>query len=217
MPDVPRRIPRIGWAIAFLVVTTLMAMAWVNLKGVKPPQTPALDVVAKVPDFSFTSQTGETVTREDLLGNIWIADFIFTRCPNPCPIMSERMQELQEAIKKKGGKVRLVTVTVDPEHDTPEVLAAYGKRYEADPAIWKLLTGEPEAIREFVTRGMLQPLARDQADVPVHSQRFLVVDSDGMLRSYHDLADPELLPKLLMDIGTLMREVKPRPTPANPS
>ena len=64
---------------------------------------------------------------------------------------------------------------------------------------------------------MLQPLARDQANVPVHSQRFLVVDSEGMLRSFHDLADPELLPKLLMDIGTLMREVKNGSTPENPS
>lgn len=217
MPDAPRRIPRVGWAIAFLVVTTLMAMAWVNLKGVKPPQTRALDRIAQVPEFSFTSQTGETVTREDLAGSIWVADFIFTRCPNPCPIMSDRMQELQEAIKKKGGNVRLVTVTVDPEHDTPEVLAAYAKRYDADPSLWKFLTGEPEAIREFVTRGMLQPLAKDPANVPVHSQRFLVVDSEGILRSYHDLDDPELLPKLLMDIGTLMREVKPSPTSANPT
>jgi protein SCO1/2 len=217
MPESARRIPRLGWAIAFVAVTTLIAMAWVNLKGTRPTQMADLPVLAQVPEFTFTSQTGAPVSREDLLSNVWVVNFIFTRCPSPCPIMSDRMMELQKAIQRKGGDVKLVTVTVDPAHDTPEVLASYAAKFDADPAIWSFLTGDPEKIEEFVIKGMLQPLATDPTGVPSHSQRFLVVDAAGGLRSFHDLDDPELMPKLLMDIGKLLREFKPKPKLENPS
>lgn len=212
--ELPPRIPRLGWAIAFIIGTGLMAMAWISMKDMQPAAVSDLPVVTTVPGFSFVSQEGETVTREDLLGSVWIADFIFTRCPNPCPRMSERMMELQKAIQRKGGNVKLVTVTVDPEFDTPEVLAAYGARYQADPEIWKLLTGDSEEIQEFVVKGMLQPLAAGPEGVSAHSQRFLVVDAAGDLRSFYDLDDPELMQKLLMDIGKLLREFQTT-TPAN--
>lgn len=206
MSEPVRRIPRLGWAIAFLAATTLMAMAWVNLKNTRPAETSDLPVYAQVPEFTFDSQAGTPVSKENLLGNVWVANFIFSRCPNPCPIMSDRMMELQKAIQRKGGDVRLVTVSVDPEHDTPAVLSEYAAKYQADPAIWSFLTGDPEKIESFVTKGMLQPLATDPSGTPSHSQRFLVVDADGNLRSFHDLGDPELMPKLLMDIGKLLRE-----------
>lgn len=217
MSEPARRIPRLGWAIAFIAITTLMAMAWVNLKNTRPAQVADLPVLAKVPDFTFTSQTGEKISRKDLIGKVWVADFIFTRCPNPCPIMTDRMMELQKAIERKGGDVKLVTVSVDPEFDTPEVLAAYAAKYNANPDIWKFLTGEPDKIHEFVTKGMLQPLAKDPDGVPSHTQRFLVVDANGELRSYHDLNDPELMPKLLMDIGKLLREFQSKPKNETPT
>lgn len=217
MAEPKRKIPRLGWAIAFVVTTMVMAMAWVSFKDMAPAQTAPMPVLTSVPEFSFTSQTGETVTREDLLGNVWVADFIFTRCPNPCPIMTERMMELQKIIQRKGGNVRLVTVTVDPEHDTPEVLATYAARYDADPDIWKFLTGDPDEIDTFTREGMLQPLATEPGGMPTHSQKFLVIDAAGNMRSFYDLDDPELLPKLLMDIGSLLRETQAKPTTAQPA
>jgi len=217
MSEPVRRIPRLGWAIAFVVATTLIAMAWVNMKDARPTQMSDLPVLAEVPAFQFTSQTNTPVSKEDLLGNVWVANFIFTRCPNPCPIMTERMMELQKAIQRKGGAVKLVTVSVDPANDTPEVLSAYGAKYQADPEIWNFLTGEPDKIETFVVKGMLQPLATDSDGVPSHSQRFLVVDANGNLRSFHDLSDPELMPKLLMDIGKLLREFKAPPAAKDPS
>lgn len=201
-----RRIPRLGWAIAFLAAATVIAIAWVALKSTAPEAEADLPPIAAVPDFTFTSQTGEEVSKSDLLGNVWIANFVFTRCPGPCPAMTGRMAELQKVVERKGGNVRLVTVTVDPEHDTPEVLAKYGESYQNNPEIWSLLTGENEVIQEFVTKGMLLPLATDPDGLPSHSQKFIVVDAEGQIRTYHDLDDPELLPKLLMDIGQLMRE-----------
>ncbi|MGC1480999.1 MAG: SCO family protein [Chthoniobacterales bacterium] len=205
MSDGPKRIPRLGWAIAFVAAVTMIGVTFVSFKTTKPNADP-MPAIAEVPAFSFTSQSGETMTREDLAGDVWIANFIFTRCPGPCPVMSSRMQELQAAIEGKGGGVRLVSVTVDPEHDTPEVLREYSERYGADPEVWKFLTGDPEEVTDFVQKGMLQPLAKGDDDLPVHSQRFLVVDAEGQIRAFHDLNDPALIPELLMDIGGLMRE-----------
>ncbi len=209
MTDSPRRIPRLGWAIAFVVAVTLIGVTWVQLKQTTPASED-LEVLATVPEFSFTDQTGWAFGSKDLEGDVWVVDFIFTRCGGPCPVMTSRMGELQSAlepvIRKTGGGVRLVSVTVDPEHDTPEVLRAYADKYGADPELWKFLTGDPAAVTEFVRKGMLQPLAKGSDELPIHSQRFLVVDAEGRIRSYHDLNDGELIPQLLMDIGGLMRE-----------
>ncbi len=209
MSDSPKRIPRLGWAIAFVAAVTLIGVTFVSFKQAKPANE-ILPPIATVPEFSFTSQTGETVTRGDLEGQVWVADFIFTRCPGPCPVMTSRMKELQSAIEGKGGGVKLVSVTVDPEHDTPEVLREYGEKHGADPEVWKFLTGNPDEITQFVQKGMLQPLAKGDDDLPVHSQRFIVVDAEGRIRSYHDLDDQALIPELLMDIGGLMRERRPQ-------
>ncbi len=213
MTQGPPRIPRLGWVIAFIAITTLIGIAWVNLRSTRPRDAERLPVIARVPEFSFTSQSGEPVTLEDLKGKIWVADFIFTRCPGPCPIMSARMAELQSAMKDAGDDVRLVSVSVDPAHDTPQVLAEYAGRYGADPAKWIFLTGDPAKVDEFVVKGMLQPLMRDPEGVPAHSQKFVVVDAQGMLRTYHELDDRELIPKILTDIGALIRE-RPAGTPA---
>lgn len=212
-----RRIPRLGWAIAFLAAATVIGLAWVALKSTKPTAEAEIPPIGTVPEFTFTSQTGEPVSKSDLLGKVWVANFVFTRCPGPCPAMTSRMAELQKVVERQGGNVRLVTVTVDPEHDTPQVLADYGATYQNNPEIWSLLTGENEVIQEFVTKGMLLPLATDAEGLPSHSQKFIVVDAEGQIRTYHDLDDPELLPKLLMNIGQLLREQKGKPSTEKPS
>ncbi len=219
MTQLPPRIPRLGWVLAFLAVTTVLGLAWINLKSTRPDDEALRPVIANVPDFSFTSQSGQTVTRADLAGKIWVADFIFTRCPGPCPVMTARMAELQSALARVGGDdVRLVSVTVDPEYDTPEVLTAYGERFGANPALWYFLTGDSQKIDDFAVKGMLQPLMRDPDGVPNHSQKFVVVDGEGRIRTFYDLDDRELIPKLLMDIGALVRErnrgAQPASTPA---
>ncbi len=209
MTDNPRRIPRLGWAIAFVVAVTLIGITWVQLKQTSPADE-ALDVVAKVPDFSLTDQTGEAFGLDDLKGDVWVINFIFTRCPGPCPVITSRMGELQAALapalRKSGGGVRLVSVTVDPEYDRPGVLREYAETYGADPELWKFLTGEPAVVKDFIKQGMLQALAPGEDELPIHSQQFVVVDATGRIRSFHGLDEGELIPKLLMDIGGLMRE-----------
>lgn len=206
--DSPQRIPRFGWVVAFLAATTVIGVTWMKLKDTKPRHENVLPVLGTVPDFSFQSQAGKPVTKDDLLGKIWVADFIFTRCPGPCPAMTARMAELQAAVAKAGGNVHLVSVTVDPEFDTPPVLETYAGRYNADPKWWTFLTGDSGKITEFVQKGMMLPLAKNGENLPIHSQKFVVVDAQGHIRSYHDLDDPELVPKVLLDIGNLMREAQ---------
>jgi len=205
-----RGIPRILWVAAFLVTGALIALAYTNLKNTAPPATGGdLEKIGEVPDFRLADQTGRPVTREDLKGKIWVANFIFTRCKGPCPLSSQRMSELNTKLKKARGDVELISFTVDPVHDTPAVLATYGASLGADPANWKFLTGTPEDIQSIVVKGLLQPIAKEPDGTPAHSTRFVIVDANGWLRGYHDGLDPEAVQKLMVDIGELLRENPP--------
>jgi len=196
-----------AWVIAFLVAGLLIAGANRLFRGSERKTTDANLVIGTVPDFKFTTQDGSMLSKADLLGKVWVVDFFFTRCPGPCPVMSSRMAEISKELKK-AKDVRLVSVSIDPENDTPAVLSAYAKRLNADPSRWSFLTGPKKEIDEFTTKGMLQVLATDPAGVPTHSTRFLVVDRQGRIRSARKLEEPELVQKLLIDIGSLLREPK---------
>ena len=212
MSEIPARpgIPRIGWIAAFLAAAGLIGLAYVSLKSTRPPTLPSnLEKISKVPEFQLTDQTGKSITLDDLKGKIWAANFIFTRCKGPCPITILRMQELHTQLKKARGNVELVTFTVDPEYDTPEILKTFGQQLGADPASWKFLTGTTDAIQKIVVTGLLQPLAKEPDGTPAHSSRIVLVDGKGWLRGYHDGLDPEAVQKLMVDIGELLRENPP--------
>ena len=209
MSEIPARpgIPRIGWVVAFLAAAGLIGLAYVSLKSTRPLALPSnLEKISKVPGFQLTDQTGKSITLDDLKGKIWAANFIFTRCKGPCPITTLRMQELNTKLKKARGNVELVTFTVDPEYDTPEILKTFGEQQGADPASWKFLTGTPDAIQKIVVTGLLQPLAKEPDGTPAHSTRIVLVDREGWLRGYQDGLDPEAVQKLMVDIGELLRE-----------
>ena len=212
MSELPVRagIPPIGWVVAFLAAAGLIGLAYVSLKSIPPPTLPSnLEKISEVPEFQLTDQTGRPTTLEDLKGKIWAANFIFTRCKGPCPITILRMQELNTKLKKVRGNVELVTFTVDPEYDTPEVLKTFGEQLGADPAAWKFLTGTPDAIKNIVVTGLLQPFAKEPDGTPAHSSRIVLVDAKGWLRGYCDGLDPEAVQKLMVDIGELLRENPP--------
>ena len=209
MSEIPARpgIPRIGWVVAFLAAAGLIGLAYVSFKSTRPLALPSnLEKISKVPGFQLNDQTGKSITLDDLKGKIWAANFIFTRCKGPCPITTLRMQELNTKLKKARGNVELVTFTVDPEYDTPEILTTFGEQQGADPASWKFLTGTPDAIQKIVVTGLLQPLAKEPDGTPAHSTRIVLVDREGWLRGYQDGLDPEAVQKLMVDIGELLRE-----------
>ena len=198
------RMRRLGWAGAFLLFVLAVAMGYSMWQASVRRDVEQLPVIRAVPEFSLTDQNGQTVTNADLRGKIWIADFIFTRCAGPCPLMTARMLEMQKALVKTP-EVKLVSVTVDPEYDTPEVLKAYAEANFADPERWKFLTGDKAVIEKLVTEGFMQHLSEEGGE-PVHGTMFLIVDGNGMVRSARMLEDPELIPKVLTDTGNLLRE-----------
>jgi len=205
------RMRRLEWAGAFLVFVLAVAMGYSMWQASLRRDVEKMPVIRAVPEFSLLDQNGQPVTNADLRDKIWIADFIFTRCKGPCPLMTARMLEMQKALTKTP-EVKLVSITVDPEYDTPEVLKAYAEANFADPNRWKFLTGDRGVIEKLVTEGFMQHLDEENGE-PVHGTMFLVVDGNGMVRSARMLEDPELIPKILTDTGNLLREQTAGSTP----
>jgi len=161
-----------------------------------------LPVLGQVPDFQLTSQTGETVDRQSLMGHVWVADFIFTTCPGPCPMMSSRMRQVQTATASTPD-VKLVSFTVDPAHDTPVVLAAYAKHFLAQPARWHFLTGPQPMLNHLGLDGFHLNAVDGGLD---HSTRFALVDRAARIRGYYSFTDDGFLKSLLRDLDRLERE-----------
>lgn len=202
-----RRILLWGLLLLVLMVVTGVALIdrWAMPENRSPVEEPLPDF-GEVPDFSLTAADGRTVTKGDLSGDPWIADFIFTRCAGTCPVMSLKMQTLDRDLP---AELELVSITVDPEHDTPEVLAEYAETFGASHR-WHFLTGSEEEIRTLSQEGFrlgldLSP-PEDQAspEEPIlHSTRFVLVDGEGHIRGYYNVMLSGELERLVGDLGKL--------------
>ena len=159
-----------------------------------------------MPKFELVNQDAQSFGSEQLAGKIWVADFIFTTCPGPCPIISTRMSELQKPLGKSD--VHLVSVSVDPEKDTPKVLRVYAGKLRIQPLRWDFLTGSKAAIYSLTRDGFKLGLSdgSEEEGVPVHSTRFVLVDRRGIIRGYYDALAPDAVTKLLADTNHLLRE-----------
>jgi cytochrome oxidase Cu insertion factor (SCO1/SenC/PrrC family) len=165
---------------------------------------PALPDYFSVPDFKLTERSGRTIFHKDFAGSVWVADFIFTKCAGICPAMSANMRKLQDRLP---AEVRLVSFTVDPHNDTPEVLSKYAKRYGADRDRWLFLTGEPQALEQLSVGGFklaLDPTQGSEAEPITHSSRFVLVDRQGRIRGYYGMDEPEALDRLVADVLKLL-------------
>lgn len=168
------------------------------------------DVFATVGAFDLVDQEGRAVRRDDLLGRPWVASFVFTRCTGPCPRVASTLRELQRRLDP-ASPARIVTFSVDPEHDVPAVLADYARSLEADPARWTFLTGSEEAIERTVREGFLSPLERAPEGTPVglsvsHRTQLVAVDSGGRVRGYYSGETTEDLDLLIARLDFLARE-----------
>jgi len=143
------------------------------------------------------------VTRQELAGKVWVADFIFTHCAGVCPAMSSNMRKLQERLFED---VRLVSFSVDPYNDTPEVLTEYANRYGADRDRWLFLTGDPEGIQKLSVGGFklaLDPASGTEKEPITHSSRMVLVDRNANIRGYYGTEEPKDLERLIKDANNL--------------
>jgi protein SCO1/2 len=188
----------IALAAAVTVVVAVIAL--------RPAPRPAPAPIAQLPEFALVERDGSTVTRADLAGTPWIADFVFTRCAIYCPRLTVRMKELRERLPPA---IRTVSFSVDPEHDTPEVLERYAEQWGIEGRSWLFLTGEREPMWRLVREGFLLPVEdapEVEASPILHSNRFVLVDSAGRIRDTYDAFDDDALERILADLSALAAE-----------
>lgn len=147
-----------------------------------------------IQDFELTDQHGNTVTKDDLLGKPWAISFIFTRCRFTCPQVTTSMRNLQQQLKDVD--LRLVSLTVDPEHDTPEQLANYADAYGADPEKWMFLTGNRIEIYDLIKRSFRMPVKVISNEDFLHTNNVLYVDAEGVVRGKYDSLKPDEMVQL---------------------
>ena len=174
------------------------------------PERPLPPVLHELPDFTAVDQGGREFQPASLGGHVWVANFIFTECPSVCPMLTAQMGNIQRRLMPRAPDVRYVSVTVDPERDTPEVLAAYAARHDANLNTWRFLTlGDHEATVQLVTRGFRVRMGERERqpngdDDIMHASHFVLVDGQRHVRGYYS-TDAEGLANLEADALALSR------------
>jgi protein SCO1 len=161
-----------------------------------PPETGL-----RVSSFALTDQSGADFKSESLQGHVWVANFMFTNCPGPCPRMSSQMHDVQTALA--GQDVKLVSMTVDPDRDTPEKLAQYAAFYSATPGVWYFLTGPRETLNHLGQDVFKLNAVDGSFD---HSTRFALVDRKSQIRGYYLTSEPDAIKRVIADAKALLKE-----------
>ena len=159
-----------------------------------------LPKLGSIPSFEFTDSDGNLISQEELSGKVWVADFIFTTCTMACPVMTGNMNLIHKAFKNNDN-VRIVSISVYPEYDTPEILKEYASRYNANTNRWHFLTGPEENVKLVIKNGFKMG---DYEDIIFHSEKFALVDQDGNIRGYYNGMKTDDVKTLKKDIRVLL-------------
>jgi cytochrome oxidase Cu insertion factor (SCO1/SenC/PrrC family) len=219
MADTPQQLPRTLWLGAGLLLG-LLGLAYLlsiaEMKSIR--EKSPLPILGQVVDFTLTNQDGKITTLAELTNHVWIADIVFTRCAGPCPRMTGQMKSVQDALPK-SSEAKFVTLTTDPDYDSPEVLKKYGERFGADFGRWTFLTGTKNEIGSLAANSLklsavpIDP--KDQtnaADLFIHTTIFVAIDKHARLRGIFETGGEgvdwtnRVLPKIISTIHRLERE-----------
>ncbi len=178
-----------------------------------PPELPKF---GKVPSFELIDDFGKPFTSKSVQGKAYIASFLFTSCPTTCPKITEKLRVVQRRVKGVGTKLSILTFSVDPQNDTPEVLYKYARKQHANPTIWKFLTSQNEKeMKELLIKGFKVPVGEKElikkkiAETEIHlwdiahTEKFVLVDHEGEIRGYYGIDKAELN-RLMIDVGLLV-------------
>ena len=212
---------RASLAAAWLVVTAAacarggcssggVAASGGGLDLAAPADSPV--VFSSVGEFDLVERGGSRLTREDLIGHPWVASFLFTRCTGPCPMVRSTLKKLETRLK--GTDARLVTFSVDPSFDTPEVLAEYASGVQADPKRWLFVTGDKAAIHELIRKSFLSAVEEaPPGTAPIgeqvsHRTQLVAVDKQGRVRGYYHGESDDQVDLLVARLAFLQREAE---------
>lgn len=197
----------VGRPLVWAVVISLLA-AWPVVWSVGTRVPPPPPVLGTLPAFQLTDQDGAAFGSSELEGRVWIASFIFTRCPIICPAVTEKMARIQGRTRNLEPALHLVSFSVDPEFDTPARLAAYAREHRASPRMWTFLTGPADAVRATVEQGLRIHVGRDPGEPSPagisHGTHLVLVDGASRIRGYYDPNDPDALDRLVRDAALLV-------------
>lgn len=176
---------------------------------------PPLPVYYQVPEFKLTNEFNKPFGSADLKGKFYIANFMFTSCPTTCPALMAKMDLVQKRIRGLGTKAAIVTFTVDPEVDTPEVLYKFARKRHSNPFIWNYLTGSRADLEKIVIDGFKVPMGKKEAvekqleekkitlfDI-AHTEKIVLIDDKGQIRGYYGTERVEM-DKMMIDLGLLV-------------
>jgi len=189
-----------------LMPVSAVVLVWAGRERIAETRRGPLPVFGQVNDFSLVESSGKPTSLSDLRGRVWVAGFILTRCSGQCPIITHNMLLLQKQLPVRED-VRLVSVSVDPEFDTPQVLAAYAVTNGVDRSSWWFLTGQRAEMEQLVreTFKLLVDASAGTEEEPVmHSAKLVLVDRTGQIRGYYDGNDVETMKKLALDVKRLV-------------
>lgn len=218
MPETSRPLPRslwLGYSVGFGLIGLTLIIALVLRSH---PPKPPLPVIGPVADFALTNQNGVLTTLADFTNHVWVADIVFSRCAGPCPRMTQQMRQVQEKLPANSA-AKLVTLTTDPEFDTPAQLKKYGTHFGADFNRWTFLTGEIIQIGMLAANSLklsAQPVKpedqKDDADLFIHTTIFVIVDKRAQLRGFFETGGEgvdwtnSVLPKIIATVRQLENE-----------
>jgi len=188
--------------ITIIVFTLVLSITYSMYLFKKETNRPKLPTLGQVSDFQLTDERKEDFSLRNLNGQIWIANFFFTTCGDICPIMSKNMAALHRSFELVNG-VTLVSITVNPEFDSSEVLTQYAQKFKANTDKWRFLTGSREQITDLVVNSF----KLGAIDEPVfHSAKFALVDRHGLIRGYYDGVQTGEVSQLYQDVTLLLKE-----------
>lgn len=208
MDDRTRRTVWLVWGGLLLLVTVCLLGVLTQMRS-RANAREELPVYGDVANFSLTNENGRAVSIADLRGHVWVADIIFTRCPGPCRKMTRQMKELQDALPADTD-TKLVTLTTDPDYDTPTILKKYSEDYGADLNRWMFLTGTKAEIGKLAIDSLKlaavekAPQERESPnDLFIHATIFVVVDRKAQLRGVFETTgeqvDPQQMKRKILD------------------
>jgi protein SCO1/2 len=169
-----------------------------------------LEVYGQMPAFRLVDHTGGSVTDQHLRGRVVVANFIFTRCKTVCPVFTMKMRRVQDRTGDVAEALKLISFSVDPEHDTPQVLAEYAATHHADADRWRFITGSFDDVRRVVTDGLamaMEEMSAQDSGAPdiVHAEHFVLLDRAGRIRGYYHSNDATRVEQMLRDARRLIR------------